>query len=100
MKSFGGNQNITFDNLRMAPLFLKEAEVVGFDRPRHTLERWLKEGRKKLTVVSVVGMGGLGKTTLSKKVFDKVQTHFTRHVWITVSQSYTIEGLLLKFLED
>ncbi|KAG5002004.1 hypothetical protein JHK87_023076 [Glycine soja] len=83
----------------MAPLFLKEAEVVGFDSPRHTLERWLKEGREKLTVVSVVGMGGSGKTTLAKKVFDKVQTHFTRHVWITVSQSYTMEGLLLKFLE-
>ncbi|KAL5177977.1 Disease resistance protein RPM1 [Glycine soja] len=99
IQSSGGNQNITFDNLRMAPLFLKEAEVVGFDSPRDTLERWLKEGREKLTVVSVVGMGGSGKTTLAKKVFDKVQTHFTRHVWITVSQSYTIEGLLLKFLE-
>ncbi|KAL5178000.1 Disease resistance protein RPM1 [Glycine soja] len=98
IQSSGGNQNITFDNLRMAPLFLKEAEVVGFDSPRHTLERWLKEGRKKLTVVSVVGMGGSGKTTLTKKVFDKVQTRFTRHVWITVSQSYTREGLLLKFL--
>ncbi|XP_028215179.1 disease resistance protein RPM1-like [Glycine soja] len=99
IQSSRGNQNITFDNLRMAPLFLKEAEVVGFDSPRDTLERWLIEGREKLTVVSVVGMGGLGKTTLAKKVFDKVQTHFTRHVWITVSQSYTIEGLLLKFLE-
>ncbi|KAH1239599.1 Disease resistance protein RPM1 [Glycine max] len=99
IQSSGGPQNITFDNLRMAPMFLKEAEVVGFDSPRDTLERWLKEGREKLTVVSVVGMGGSGKTTLAKKVFDKVQTHFTRHVWITVSQSYTIEGLLLKFLE-
>ncbi|KAL5177999.1 Disease resistance protein RPM1 [Glycine soja] len=99
IQSSGGPQNITFDNLRMAPMFLKEAEVVGFDSPRHTLERWLKEGWEKLTVVSMVGMGGLGKTTLAKKVFDKVQTHFTRHAWITVSQSYTIEGLLLKFLE-
>ncbi|KAG4923888.1 hypothetical protein JHK87_049428 [Glycine soja] len=104
MKSFGGNQNITFDNLRMAPLYLKEAEVVGFDGPRDTLEKWLKEGRKKRTVISVVGMGGLGKTTLAKKVFDKVRTHFTLHAWITVSQSYTIEGLLrdmlLKFVEE
>ncbi|KHM99509.1 Disease resistance protein RPM1 [Glycine soja] len=99
IQSSGGPQNITFDNLRMAPMFLKEAEVVGFDSPRDTLERWLKEGREKLTVVSVVGMGGSGKTTLAKKVFDKVQTHFTRHVWITVSQSYTFLEALLKFLE-
>ncbi|KAG4923894.1 hypothetical protein JHK87_049434 [Glycine soja] len=103
MKSFGGNQN-TFDNLRMAPLYLKEAKVVGFDGPRDTLEKWLKEGRKKRTVISVVGMGELGKTTLAKKVFGKVRIHFTLHAWITVSQSYTIEGqlrdLLLKFVEE
>ena len=62
------------------------------------------EGPAERTVISVVGMGGLGKTTLAKKVFDKVRTHFTLHAWITVSQSYTIEGLLrdmlLKFVEE
>ncbi|KAG5138410.1 hypothetical protein JHK82_023141 [Glycine max] len=99
IQSSRGPQKTTFDNLRLAPLLLKEAEVVGFDSPRDTLERWLIEGREKLTVVSVVGMGGSGKTTLAQKVFDKVKTHFTRHVWITVSQSYITEELLLKFLE-
>ncbi|RZB51348.1 Disease resistance protein PIK6-NP [Glycine soja] len=104
IQSSGGNQNITFHNLRMAPLYLKEAEVLGFDGPGDTLEKWLKEGREERTVISVVGMGGLGKTTLVKKVFDKVRTHFTLHAWITVSQSYTAEGLLrdmlLEFVEE
>jgi len=42
----------------------------------------------------VVGMGGQGKTTLTKKVFDnnKVVEHFDYRVWITVSHSYNIEG--------
>ncbi|KAL5164783.1 Disease resistance protein RPM1 [Glycine soja] len=101
IQSSGGNQNITFHNLRMAPLYLKEAEVLGFDGPGDTLEKWLKEGREERTVISVVGMGGL---TLVKKVFDKVRTHFTLHAWITVSQSYTAEGLLrdmlLEFVEE
>ncbi|XP_028098521.1 disease resistance protein RPM1-like [Camellia sinensis] len=38
-------------------------------------------------------MGGLGKTTLVKKVFDDavVKNHFQSHVWITVSESFKIE---------
>ncbi|GAU29579.1 hypothetical protein TSUD_153290 [Trifolium subterraneum] len=54
----------------------------------------------KRTVVSVFAMGGQGKTTLAKKVFDnpKVVQHFDCHVWITVSQQYNAEGLLRHML--
>ena len=47
-------------------------------------------------VFSVVGLGGLGKTTLVKKVYDndKVAPHFDCRAWITVSQSYKMEELL------
>ncbi|KAM1054471.1 hypothetical protein ACFX2I_001817 [Malus domestica] len=41
-------------------------------------------------------MGGLGKTTLAKKVYDhpKVMAHFDCYAWIMVSQSYRVEDLL------
>ncbi|KAK7333410.1 hypothetical protein VNO80_30180 [Phaseolus coccineus] len=70
-----------------------EDEVVGFEGPIHTLKKWLKEGREEHTVISIVGMA-LGKTTLSKQVFDRVHTDFECHALITVSRSYTVEGLL------
>ncbi|MCI06693.1 NBS-containing resistance-like protein, partial [Trifolium medium] len=58
------------------------------------------KGREERTVISVVGMGGQGKTTLAKKVLDneKVIGHFNCVVWITVSQSYDVEGLLRDML--
>ncbi|KOM51985.1 hypothetical protein LR48_Vigan09g064400 [Vigna angularis] len=71
-----------------------EDEVVGFEGPIHTLKKWLTEGRKERTVISIVGMAGLGKTTISKQVFDRVHTDFECHALITVSRSYTIEELL------
>jgi len=89
-----GNENFTWQKLRMDPLFIKEDEVVGFEGPMHTLKKWLTEGRKERTVISIVGMPGLGKTTLSKQVFDRVHTDFHCHALITVSRSYTVEGLL------
>ncbi|KAI8010058.1 putative disease resistance protein [Camellia lanceoleosa] len=74
-------------------LLLHESELVGIDKPKSQLIRWLVHEDPRLKVLSVSGMGGLGKTTLIKKVFDDrvVKNHFQSHVWITVSESFKIE---------
>ncbi|QCD78232.1 disease resistance protein RPM1 [Vigna unguiculata] len=95
-----GNENFTWHKLRMAPLFNKQDEVVGFEKPIETLKKWLTQGRKERTVISVVGMAGLGKTTLSKHVFDKVDKHFECHAVITVSRPYDVERLLRDIMKE
>ncbi|PSS01364.1 Disease resistance protein [Actinidia chinensis var. chinensis] len=77
-------------------LLLEEAEVVGIEKPRKQLIGWLVEGSTGLNAVSVVGMGGSGKTTLVKKVYDDgtVKKHFKTHAWLTVSESFRVEDLL------
>ncbi|CAL5335728.1 unnamed protein product [Camellia sinensis] len=64
--------------------------------------RWLVHEDPRLKVFSVSGMGGLGKTTLVKKVFDDavVKNHFQSHIWITVSESFKIEVLLKGIVEQ
>ncbi|XP_058111977.1 disease resistance protein RPM1-like [Magnolia sinica] len=53
-------------------------------------------GDSRLSTISVVGMGGLGRTILVKKVYDsqQVKKHFQTFAWITVSQSFKPEDLL------
>uniref|UniRef100_A0A5B7AYT8 Disease resistance protein RPM1-like n=1 Tax=Davidia involucrata TaxID=16924 RepID=A0A5B7AYT8_DAVIN len=86
----------TWYDPRRASLFIDEADVVGIENPKSLLISWLVEGDPILTSISVVGMGGLGKTTLVKKAFDSqpVKEHFDCHAWITVSKSFTLVELL------
>ena len=54
------------------------------------------------SVVSIVGMGGLGKTTLAKKVFKdpRIQSRFHCAFWIDVSQDYNNVQLLKDLLRQ
>ncbi|KAI7981747.1 Disease resistance protein RPM1 [Camellia lanceoleosa] len=88
--------NTACHDYRGDALLLHESELVGIDKPKSQLIRWLVHEDPRLKVFSVSGMGGLGKPTLVEKVFDDaiVKNHFQSHVWITVFESFKIEVLL------
>ncbi|GMN54327.1 hypothetical protein TIFTF001_023450 [Ficus carica] len=42
----------------------------------------------RLSVISLVGTGGLGKTTLANQIYVHAKGHFDCHAWVEVTQSY------------
>ncbi|KAI8537654.1 hypothetical protein RHMOL_Rhmol09G0040800 [Rhododendron molle] len=86
----------TWHDLRCASLFIDEADVVGIENPKRVLISWRLEGKKNLIAISVVGTGGVGKTTLVKRAYDSqvVKKYFDCRAWITVSNSFTAAELL------
>ncbi|XP_058204023.1 disease resistance protein RPM1-like [Rhododendron vialii] len=93
--------DIAWYDCRGDALLLQEADLVGVDKPKSHLIQWLVDEDPRLKVLSVAGMGGLGKTTLTKKVYDDVavKRHFQNHVWITVSESFKVEELLKDMIQ-
>uniref|UniRef100_A0A7N0TWT9 Uncharacterized protein n=1 Tax=Kalanchoe fedtschenkoi TaxID=63787 RepID=A0A7N0TWT9_KALFE len=81
---------------RFGSLWIDDADTVGINVPKEKLIDWLLEGDSRLTAIFVLGMGGLGKTTLVKKAFDSliVTRNFTHSAWVTVSKSFNQVELL------
>ncbi|KAF7124046.1 hypothetical protein RHSIM_Rhsim12G0206800 [Rhododendron simsii] len=80
---------------------VEKDNVVGFDEATTTLIERLTADTKELQVISIIGMPGLGKTTLANKVFNdpRVSHEFSTLAWIYVSQTYTKRDLLLSILK-
>ena len=72
-------------------LCVTEDELVGIETKRLLLMGWLMGGESQLTVISIVGMGGSGKTSLAANTFNNVKKHFDCYAWITVSLAYKNE---------
>ncbi|KQJ93329.1 hypothetical protein BRADI_3g03882v3 [Brachypodium distachyon] len=79
---------------RISAIYQEAAGLVGIDGPREELVGWLKDSSRKLKVVSIVGFGGLGKTTLAKQVYDEIRGQFGCKAFVPVSQRPDMTSLL------
>ncbi|KAM3289651.1 putative late blight resistance protein R1B-23 [Capsicum chacoense] len=87
-------------NLARFPMM--NEEIVGFEDVIENLRDQLIKGTKARDVISVVGMPGLGKTTLAYRLYyDRLITsHFDIRAQCCVSQVYSRKDLLVAILRD
>ncbi|XP_020524460.1 probable disease resistance protein RXW24L [Amborella trichopoda] len=79
---------------RLAFSPMEKADIVGIDNPVSELSSWLFSMGSKSTVLSLVGMGGVGKTRVAKRVYNSNSNNFASCVRVTVSQSFKIVDIL------
>ncbi|KAL1557074.1 putative late blight resistance protein R1A-10 [Salvia divinorum] len=70
--------------------------VVGFDRESIDLKEKLLRDSSNLEVVPIVGMPGIGKTTLAKYTYEDglIKMNFDVRGWVRVSQHYNLEQIV------
>ncbi|KAI5002609.1 hypothetical protein ZWY2020_027259 [Hordeum vulgare] len=79
---------------RISAMYKEAAGLVAIDGPREQIASLLMDSHKKLRVVSIVGFGGLGKTTLAKQVYDGIGGQFSCKAFVSVSQRPDLKSLL------
>ncbi|GLT65228.1 hypothetical protein SLA2020_376710 [Shorea laevis] len=78
------------ERLRSTSSLVDESRVFGRDKDKKMILSCLLDGESG--VISIVGMGGVGKTTLAQLVYnnDKIEKLFELRVWVCVSMEFDV----------
>ncbi|KAF7019778.1 hypothetical protein CFC21_032918 [Triticum aestivum] len=80
-------------------LYGDKKNIIGLEEARNDIIKKITEGDcKKLKTLSIVGFGGLGKTTLAKEVYDALATKFEHKAIVSVSRNPDIQKVLSDLL--
>ncbi|XP_057999226.1 putative disease resistance protein RGA1 [Hevea brasiliensis] len=88
----------------MTHSFVDASNVIGRDEDKENIIEMLLQSfdSKNVSIIPVVGIGGLGKTTLAKLVFNdqRVISHFEEKLWVCVSEVFELEKVIIKILSS
>jgi len=81
-----------------------EEVIYGRDEDKEKILNWLtsdNENCSQLSILSIVGMGGMGKTTLAQHVYNDpvIEIKFAIKAWVCVSDEFDIFKLTRAILE-
>ncbi|KAJ9685663.1 hypothetical protein PVL29_017626 [Vitis rotundifolia] len=84
--------------------FVLMSEIMGRDEDKKKIIKLLLQSNNEenLFVVAIVGIGGLGKTTLAQLVYndEEVLKHFDLRLWVCVSEDFDVKVLVRNIIKS
>jgi hypothetical protein len=91
---------------RPSTSLVEESGIFGRDDDKEKIINQLlsndANNNKKFRVIPIVGMGGIGKTTLAQLVYkdNRVKEHFDLQSWVSISDDFDVFGITKTILES
>jgi hypothetical protein len=83
---------------------VREEVVIGRENDKKAVIDYLMDSNveENVSVLPIVGIGGLGKTTLAQLVFndEQIKKHFDLNMWVCVSDIFDVQIIVAKILES
>ncbi|KAB2095907.1 hypothetical protein ERO13_A01G072000v2 [Gossypium hirsutum] len=79
-----------------------ESSIVGLAEDTMKIIGWILPTKKQLHQVGIIGMGGLGKTTITQKIFNNhaILERFEERIWVSISQTVNEEETMKTMLKQ
>jgi Cdc6-like AAA superfamily ATPase len=85
---------------RLSALYKESTNLVGIQKQKDDLVKWVMEEEQQLKVMSIVGSDGLGKTTLANEVYREVRDQFNCNIFVSISQKPDMTRILCGILSQ
>ncbi|KAL0354514.1 UNVERIFIED_CONTAM: putative disease resistance RPP13-like protein 3 [Sesamum radiatum] len=89
-------------SLSSSPLTGQKQAMVGVDDILNDIMDKLTGQQSGCRVVPIIGMGGIGKTTLARHVYENplIVEYFDIRAWVTISREYNTREILLDLVSQ
>ncbi|XP_057441573.1 putative disease resistance protein RGA3 [Lotus japonicus] len=90
---------------RQTSSFIPQPKLYGREDDKKKIVQFLLSQAREsdfLSIYPIVGLGGMGKTTLAQMVYndDQVTSNFDIKVWICVSENFSVQRILCSIIES